>query len=146
MNNVWWAQLVSNQSPPRYQHGALPTELWARGCGPRATRGAHHYSDPSKSIKKGRDIELQKAFVRPSEHRVNPDRRVAPEKMSFALRSMSSKMHLKTKQSEPMDACPACLLRKEVIQPHLPIGLPCYDLALLTKHTFDTFLPFGLVQ
>ncbi len=33
------------------------------------------------------------------------------------------------------------LLRKEVIQPHLPIRLPCYDLALLTEHTFDAFLP-----
>ena len=29
------------------------------------------------------------------------------------------------------------LLRKEVIQPHLPVRLPCYDLALLTSHTFD---------
>ena len=25
-----WAHLGSNQTPPRYQHGALPTELWAR--------------------------------------------------------------------------------------------------------------------
>ena len=32
------------------------------------------------------------------------------------------------------------LLRKEVIQPHLPVRLPCYDLVLLTKHTFGTFL------
>ena len=31
-----------------------------------------------------------------------------------------------------------CLsLRKEVIQPHLPVRLPCYDFTLLTKHTFD---------
>ena len=28
-------------------------------------------------------------------------------------------------------------LRKEVIQPHLPVRLPCYDFTLLTKHTFD---------
>ena len=34
------------------------------------------------------------------------------------------------------------LLRKEVIQPHLPVRLPCYDLAPLTKHTFDTYLPY----
>ena len=33
------------------------------------------------------------------------------------------------------------LLRKEVIQPHLPVGLPCYDLVPLTSHTFaDVFL------
>ena len=29
------------------------------------------------------------------------------------------------------------LLRKEVIQPHLPVRLPCYDLALVTGLTFD---------
>ena len=28
-------------------------------------------------------------------------------------------------------------LRKEVIQPHLPIRLPCYDLVPLTPHTLD---------
>src|SRR3989338_9112691 len=27
-------------------------------------------------------------------------------------------------------------LRKEVIQPHLPVRLPCYDLVLLTSFTF----------
>jgi hypothetical protein len=32
-------------------------------------------------------------------------------------------------------------LRKEVIQPHLPVRLPCYDLVPLTNHTFaDTLL------
>ena len=32
-------------------------------------------------------------------------------------------------------------LRKEVIQPHLPVRLPCYDFTLLTKRTFGTVLP-----
>ena len=32
------------------------------------------------------------------------------------------------------------LLRKEVIQPHLPIRLPCYDFIPLTKHTLGTSL------
>ena len=29
------------------------------------------------------------------------------------------------------------LLRKEVIQPHLPVRLPCYDLTPITNPTFD---------
>jgi ribosomal protein L21E len=29
------------------------------------------------------------------------------------------------------------LLRKEVIQPHLPIRLPCYDFAPIIELTFD---------
>ncbi len=31
-------------------------------------------------------------------------------------------------------------LRKEVIQPHFPVRLPCYDFTPLTKHTFDSVL------
>ena len=33
------------------------------------------------------------------------------------------------------------LLRKEVIQPHLPVRLPCYDFTPLTRHTFGTSPP-----
>ena len=36
------------------------------------------------------------------------------------------------------------LLRKEVIQPHLPVRLPCYDFTPLTRRTFDGSLPYGL--
>ena len=36
------------------------------------------------------------------------------------------------------------LPRKEVIQPHLPVRLPCYDFTPLTLHTFGTSLPRGL--
>ena len=38
----------------------------------------------------------------------------------------------------------AMLLRKEVIQPHLPVRLPCYDLVLIASPTFDGSLPKGL--
>ena len=31
-------------------------------------------------------------------------------------------------------------LRKEVIQPHLPVRLPCYDFTPLTRHTFGAVL------
>ena len=32
------------------------------------------------------------------------------------------------------------LPRKEVIQPHVPVRLPCYDFTPLTLHTFDASL------
>ena len=39
------------------------------------------------------------------------------------------------------------LLRKEVIQPHLPIRLPCYDFTPIIKPTFDHFyMGFGYSQ
>ena len=34
--------------------------------------------------------------------------------------------------------------RKEVIQPHLPIRLPCYDFTPVTSPTFNGSLPCGL--
>ena len=33
-----------------------------------------------------------------------------------------------------------CLPRKEVIQPHVPVRLPCYDFTPLALHTFDASL------
>ena len=36
------------------------------------------------------------------------------------------------------------LPRKEVIQPHVPVRLPCYDFTPLTLHTFDASPPCGL--
>ena len=40
----------------------------------------------------------------------------------------------------PSDSLP----RKEVIQPHLPVRLPCYDFTPVTSPTFDGSLPKGL--
>ena len=46
----------------------------------------------------------------------------------------------------PPDAGCVCvvLLRKEVIQPHLPVRLPCYDFVPIADPTFDSSLPYGL--
>ena len=38
--------------------------------------------------------------------------------------------------STPAHSCLS--LRKEVIQPHLPVRLPCYDFTPLTRHTFGS--------
>ena len=43
----------------------------------------------------------------------------------------------------PLTSC-LLLLRKEVIQPHLPIRLPCYDFTPITSPTFDGSVPFGV--
>ena len=36
------------------------------------------------------------------------------------------------------------VLRKEVIQPHVPVRLPCYDFTPVTSHTIGGYLPCGL--
>jgi hypothetical protein len=38
------------------------------------------------------------------------------------------------------------LPRKEVIQPHLPVQLPCYDFVPVTDPTLGAYFPEGLVQ
>ena len=38
------------------------------------------------------------------------------------------------------------LLRKEVIQPQVPLRLPCYDFIPVIDHTLGAFLPCGLDQ
>ena len=40
-----------------------------------------------------------------------------------------------------MGGCPVKLPRKEVIQPQLPLRLPCYDFTPITSPTFDGCLP-----
>jgi hypothetical protein len=44
----------------------------------------------------------------------------------------------------PRTWCPVKLLRKEVIQPHLPVRLPCYDFVPIASPTFDRSPPCGL--
>src|SRR5690606_8542622 len=38
------------------------------------------------------------------------------------------------------------LLRKEVIQPQVPLRLPCYDFTPVIDHSLGTCLPCGLAQ
>ena len=55
----------------------------------------------------------------------------------FALRALA---RLTSKVLLCRSPCFAGLLRKEVIQPHLPIRLPCYDFTPITDSTFGAAL------
>ena len=47
-------------------------------------------------------------------------------------------------RAEHLPAVGHVLLRKEVIQPHLPVRLPCYDFVPIASPTFDSSLPQGV--
>jgi hypothetical protein len=51
---------------------------------------------------------------------------------------------LKVRGAKANDRLGVKLLRKEVIQPHLPVRLPCYDFTPIADPTFDGSLPCGL--
>ena len=65
---------------------------------------------------------------------------------SFSLTSMHCTLKNKqcvpcsTSKSVRTDSSAHSLLRKEVIQPHLPIRLPCYDFTPIINPTFDCCL------
>ena len=46
-----------------------------------------------------------------------------------------------TAHTPPIGVFLVVLLRKEVIQPHLPVRLPCYDFVPIADPTFDGSLP-----
>jgi hypothetical protein len=46
--------------------------------------------------------------------------------------------------TEPPPECELRFPRKEVIQPQLPLRLPCYDFTPIIDPTFDGSLPCGL--
>ncbi len=48
-----------------------------------------------------------------------------------------------TARTPPIGVLFVVLLRKEVIQPHLPVRLPCYDFVPIADPTFDSSLPKG---
>ena len=60
--------------------------------------------------------------------------------------------HMRAQENNPTQPNRPCrtvphktgLPRKEVIQPHLPVRLPCYDFTPLTLHTFDASAPRGV--
>ena len=52
-----------------------------------------------------------------------------------------SKLNAKRQLPNPKGLNSEYILRKEVIQPHLPIRLPCYDFTPIICPTFGGWLP-----
>lgn len=46
-------------------------------------------------------------------------------------------LQINNNKHQPVNAGKIKLLRKEVIQPHLPVRLPCYDFVPIADPTFD---------
>ena len=87
---------------------------------------------PARAPQRGRPLTTGKFVVHqnPPHYRVKPIQRIAQE--SGSPRTMRAGLSL------------VVLLRKEVIQPHLPVRLPCYDFVPIADPTFDGSLPYGL--
>ncbi len=66
---------------------------------------------------------------------------------SVSLSKLNSKTVVRAIDLELVrDLTPVTILRKEVIQPQVPLRLPCYDFTPVTDHSLGTYLPCGLAQ
>ena len=66
------------------------------------------------------------------------DQMVATDSQFFACFGVVG--HHSLSGDEPLQVVMHLSLRKEVIQPHFPVRLPCYDFTPLTERTFGTVL------
>jgi hypothetical protein len=56
-------------------------------------------------------------------------------------KSAATRVLMRTAPASQQTTQGQMLLRKEVIQPHLPVRLPCYDFVPIAGPTFDRSLP-----
>src|ERR687889_604081 len=63
---------------------------------------------------------------------------------SQCLRHRAPHEHIRPARAPHTPTGASMLLRKEVIQPHLPVRLPCYDFVPIASPTFDDSLPQGV--
>ena len=66
--------------------------------------------------------------------------------MDSTFRQNLSDAHGFDRAGQLLEADWLSLLRKEVIQPQVPLRLPCYDFTPVTDHSLGTCFPCGLAQ
>ena len=62
----------------------------------------------------------------------------------LVVRTKNAKRRSTSTGQQPTGVNGSGIPRKEVIQPQLPLRLPCYDFTPITNPTFDGSLPCGL--
>ena len=123
-------QITNN--PPHTTHTSTPG--WLRGQPPQQVADAHTVLNvnPTVCLKAPHhQTAAEKRFMpNPKTHPHPP-----PTMGSEHMQAQENNQHNPTGHA----ACPPLngLPRKEVIQPHLPVRLPCYDFVPIANPTFD---------
>ena len=84
------------------------------------------------------------AVLRNDQQQTNPLVSVPPVSTTPGALVLGAALDTTTPTPEEMSRCRQLLLRKEVIQPHLPVRLPCYDFVPIANPTFDSSLSHEL--
>ena len=78
-------------------------------------------------------------FIHPDHQHHPPQGDTRQSHTSYSTHEQTTRTTLVHEHGQPKVE----LLRKEVIQPHLPVRLPCYDLVPIASPTFDDSLHKG---
>jgi|SRR3954454_13547456 hypothetical protein len=131
--------LCSFQGPPRGAHEGIPrearslkTQQHAQARAPRCVAPREGVvGPPRKEIRLARPGSVDVLGPMVGGHRIDSPR---------GHRSAGARPAMTPCHEGPIKGLP----RKEVIQPQLPLRLPCYDFTPVTSPTFDGSLPCGL--
>ena len=135
---VWWSQGGSNSRPPACKAGALPAELWP--LSPFLFLlflpwlvGLGGLEPPTSPLSGVRSNHLS---YRPERFSLRPSRGSAAAQICPFLYFLFNQAMVWTLKLRFGFA-----LRKEVIQPQVPLRLPCYDFTPVMNHTVASALP-----
>ena len=144
IGTAWWSWSGSNRRPPECKSGALPAELQPPETGSQGHRPARQ---AFTALARAGLIQNQSRPIgrcRPASSRTSQTTHLNSSRDS-GIRTGPERLPLtRTLFGNMLSATPATFsLRKEVIQPHLPIRLPCYDFTPIMNHTLGRCLPCG---
>ena len=159
----WWRCTDSNRGPPACKAGALPTELHPLiglvSAGSRPSRCLRDVLPTARHLRNGLvgAPGLEPGTSALSGLRSNQLSYAPPFAGPVPLNSVRTTGICRVWQglsqrtgggstSKWTRVASGRLRRKEVIQPHLPIRLPCYDLAPIADPTFAASVPYGFSQ
>ena len=117
-----------HRCPLRTQQRAEPPQPHKRTAGHRSVGFAFHPANPPHTTRRTRQRTAswnQRKENQPRRHPTHPSVKQHQHEAGHPTNTMG-------------------LLRKEVIQPHLPVRLPCYDFVPIASPTFDNSLPQGV--
>jgi hypothetical protein len=145
---TWWSRSGSNRRHPACKAGALPAELRPPAVG-LVGLDRFELSTPRLSSVCSNQLSYRPLIAPLPSSSKEPKASTSPPGPS----KPKSKTHVVTRDRFRQRLTCALLLlrerkllRKEVIQPQVPLRLPCYDFTPVTSHSLRTCSPCGLAR
>jgi hypothetical protein len=124
---TWWRMTGSNRRPPACKAGALPAELIPQSI----LVGLVGLEPTTPALSRRCSNQLS---YRPHHHLTHHTKTKALHNCLMTMRSALAHSTLLLTTTDKCERLKSnTISRKEVIQPHLPIRLPCYDFTPVTN-------------